>query len=173
MASATTIPVETYLHTTYRPDCDYVDGVVEERTVGEWDHARMQGLIFAWFLSREKDLNVRNAPELRIQVAPTRFRIPDVTVLTANAPDEQVITHPPLIVIEILSPEDTFARVRERIEDYLAFGIANIWIVDPQDRMGYVCTSGNFRDWKATTVLSVSNRAPDRPITLDLSQLPA
>jgi hypothetical protein len=38
--------------------------------------------------------------------------------------------------------------------------------------MGYVCTSGNFRDWKATTVLSVTNRGTDPAITLDLAQLP-
>jgi Uma2 family endonuclease len=173
MDSATTIPIETYLHTTYRPDCDYVDGVVLERNVGTWDHARLLGLVCVAISKQEASSGVVALLSVRIQVAPTRFRIPDVTVLTADAPDEQVITHPPLIVIEILSPEDTFARVRERIEDYLAFGIPNIWIVDPQDRMGYICTSGNFRDWKATTVLSVSNRAPDRPITLDLAQLQA
>jgi Uma2 family endonuclease len=172
MATATTIPVETYLHTTYHPDCDFVDGEVKERTLGEKDHARLQKLLLLFFAAIENHAGISAYPELRTQVAPTRYRVPDLVVLTADAPDEQVITHPPLIVIEILSPEDTFARVRERIEDYLAFGIPNIWIVDPQDRMGYVCTSGNFRDWKATTVLSVPNRGTDPAITLDLAQLP-
>ncbi|MGI8772824.1 MAG: Uma2 family endonuclease [Acidobacteriaceae bacterium] len=169
MATATTIPVETYLHSTYHPDCDFVDGEVRERTVGEKDHARLQKLLLLFFAGIEDQARISVYPELRTQVSPTRYRVPDITVLEADAPDEQVITHPPLIVIEILSPEDTFARVRERIEDYLAFGIPHIWIVDPRDRMGYLCTSGNFREWKATAVLSV----PGRPITLDLAQLPA
>lgn len=33
MAAGTQISVEEYLHTVYRPDCDYVDGVVEERNL--------------------------------------------------------------------------------------------------------------------------------------------
>ena len=45
-------------------------------------------------------------PELRIQVAATRFRVPDVTVLDRAQPTEQIITKPPLVVFEVLSPED-------------------------------------------------------------------
>ncbi len=168
MATSAAVSVETYLHTSYRPDCDYVDGEIRERNVGEWDHARLQGLIYGFFLAREAGFSIRAAPELRIQVAPTRFRIPDVSVLNADAPDEPVITHPPLIVIEVLTPEDSLAKMRERIEDYLAFGVSNVWIVDPQDRMGYVCTSGSFREWRPTTTLTV----PGREIALDLQQLP-
>jgi hypothetical protein len=40
------IPVEEYLATSYRPDCDYVDGEIEERNVGEFDHSFLQGLLF-------------------------------------------------------------------------------------------------------------------------------
>ena len=43
MAAGTQISVEEYLHTAYRPDCDYVDGVVEERNLGERDHSWIQG----------------------------------------------------------------------------------------------------------------------------------
>ncbi len=35
MASSTAISVEEYIHSVYRPDCDYVDGEVIERNVGE------------------------------------------------------------------------------------------------------------------------------------------
>ena len=36
------IPVEVYLTSVYRPDCDYVDGEVLERNLGENDHGRLQ-----------------------------------------------------------------------------------------------------------------------------------
>jgi hypothetical protein len=36
------ISVEEYLNTTYRPDVDYVDGEIEERNLGEFDHADLQ-----------------------------------------------------------------------------------------------------------------------------------
>jgi hypothetical protein len=36
------IQVSEYLDTGYRPDCEYVDGELLERNVGEWDHGRLQ-----------------------------------------------------------------------------------------------------------------------------------
>jgi len=42
---ATAVPLSEYLNTSYRPDCDYLEGELLERNVGEWDHARLQGLL--------------------------------------------------------------------------------------------------------------------------------
>jgi Uma2 family endonuclease len=168
MATAAQVPLETYLHTDYQPDREYVDGEVRERNLGEKEHARLQKLILRYFLSLEDRGTLSVFPELRVQVSPTRFRVPDLTVLRADAPDEQIITHPPLIVVEILSPGDSLLGMREKIEDYLAFGIPNIWIVDPSDRMGYICRSGSFREWQPATNLNV----PDTEISLNLTRLP-
>ena len=33
----------------YRPDCDYVDGRVVERNLGERDHSKLQAAIAAYF----------------------------------------------------------------------------------------------------------------------------
>jgi Uma2 family endonuclease len=168
MASTTLVPLETYLHTAYSPDCEYVDGELKERNLGEKEHARLQ-LTMSWILrNHERDWGISVYPELRVQVSPTRFRVPDLTVLRADAPDEQIITHPPLIVIEILSPGDSLLGMREKIEDYLAFAIQNIWVIDPSDRMGYLCRSGTFREWQPASQLTV----PGTPIALDLTQLP-
>ena len=38
MAIATQMTVEEYLRTSFDPDCEYVDGEVLERNVGETDH---------------------------------------------------------------------------------------------------------------------------------------
>ena len=169
MASTTLVPLETYLHTAYRPDCEYIDGELKERNVGEKEHARLQKVILRFFLGLEDQGMLSVFPELRVQVMPTRFRVPDITVLRADAPDEQIITHPPLIVIEILSPDDSLMSMRDRINDYLSFAIPHVWIVDPSDRMGYICHSGSFRDWQATQQLTVAGT----DVTLDLTQLPA
>lgn len=168
MAAVTQVPLETYLHTAYRPDCEYVDGELRERNVGEKNHSRMQMGLCSLLYEHEREWEIEALPALRVQVSPTRFRVPDITVLRADAPDEQIITHPPLIVIEILSPSDTLLAMRERIEDYLAFAIPHIWIIDPTDRMGYICHSGVFREWQPSTQLAV----PGTPILLDLAQLP-
>jgi hypothetical protein len=55
MATPVLIPVEEYLRTTYRPDCDYIDGEVKERNLGETPHATVQSLLAAIFLNRRQE----------------------------------------------------------------------------------------------------------------------
>ncbi len=133
MAAGTQISVEEYLKTVYRPDCDYVDGVVEERNLGERDHSWIQGRLVTFFLSRFSATGVAALPEWRVQVRPMRFRVPDL-VVTRGKPDEQILTKPPLLCVEILSPEDTISRTNARVQDYLDFGVPVIWVVDPRER---------------------------------------
>jgi Uma2 family endonuclease len=133
------ISVAEYLRNVYRPDCDYLDGELQERNLGEYDHAAVQLAVASWFWNHRKEWGIRVVPEQRVQVSPTRFRIPDVCVLSRALPIEQIITHPPMICIEILSPEDTLQRVKERVEDYRKFGVRNIWIIDPATQQGYDC----------------------------------
>src|SRR5271156_3105295 len=133
MATTTHVPAEDYLRSSYEPDAEYVDGKIEERPMGEFDHASWQEAISAWFRQHRAEWGVRALPELRVKVAATRYRVSDVTVLYPNQPREQVITHPPLAVFEILSPEDTLQRLKRRLEDYRIMGIAEIWVIDPQD----------------------------------------
>jgi Uma2 family endonuclease len=138
MATTTQIvPLEVYLRSSYEPDAEYVDGEVEERPMGEFDHSSWQLALQRWFLLHDKDWNVRVRPELRVQVSASRFRVPDVTVLDRSRPIEQVITHPPLAVFEILSPEDTMRRLKRKLEDYRLMGIPEIWVIDPEDSTFY------------------------------------
>jgi Uma2 family endonuclease len=128
------VPLEVYLRSSgYEPDAEYVDGKIEERPMGEFDHAAWQLAIIKWFLRHEEEWNIDVLPELRVQAAPTRFRVPDVTVLDRSLPVEQIITHPPIAVFEVLSPEDTFSRLKRKLEDYRTMGIPHIWIIDPED----------------------------------------
>jgi Uma2 family endonuclease len=127
------VPIEVYLHCSdWEPDAEYVDGEIEERPMGEYDHSSWQDAIMAWFRQHAKEWNIRVRPELRIQVAATRFRVPDVTVLDRDQPVEQIITHPPIAVFEVLSPEDRHARFTRKLHDYEAMGIPQIWVIDPE-----------------------------------------
>jgi hypothetical protein len=69
--------VREYLSTSLRPDCDYVDGVIVERNLGEYEHARLQGAVFAYFYNRRKEWDIDVGPEQRVEVGAKRFRIPD------------------------------------------------------------------------------------------------
>jgi Uma2 family endonuclease len=162
MPTSELISVSEYLHTSYRPDCDYVDGVVLERNVGEWSHARLQGALILFFGNRSEEWNMQAVPEWRVQVAPTRFRIPDVCVVLGLEEQEPILRKPPFICIEILSSDDRMSRIQERVNDYFAFGVPNVWIIDPRSRKGYLCTPQGMTE---TAVLRTEN--PEIVVPLD------
>lgn len=128
------VPVEVYLHSSYEPDAEYVDGEIESRPMGEYDHAAWQEAILLWFRQHAEQWNIRVKAELRVQVAPKRYRVPDVTVLDRSFPIEQIITHPPVAVFEILSPEDSMMRMTQKLSEYAAMGIPHIWVIDPKNK---------------------------------------
>ena len=164
MASTTLVSVSEYLKSSYRPDCDYVEGRVEERNVGEHDHAALQAALILWFGEHQQEWNIEVLPEQRVQVSPTRFRVPDVCLVSLDQPVEQILTKPPLACIEILSPEDTMRRMQERIEDYRQFGVANIWILDPGARRGYNCRPSGWLE-------AAEFQIPNTSIRLVLSEI--
>jgi Uma2 family endonuclease len=96
-----------------------------------------------------------------------RYRIPDVTVLDRNAPDEQVITHPPLLCVEILSPEDRIGRIEDKIEEYFSMGVRAVWVIDPRRKIGYQCQGASLRDWKAVEMLTI----PGTPVALAMQTI--
>ena len=146
MSSSTLNPVSEYLSTSYRPDRDYIDGVVLERNLGEKSHGRVQKRLIAYFTGREEGWNIDVYPEQRVQVTSTRFRIPDLTVLVGPFSNEGIVTNPPFLCVEILSKDDTMNQMQERIDDYLRFGVTNIWIVDPRTRRCFACDSSGMRE---------------------------
>ena len=122
MAATTRAPVEVYLRSSYEPDAEYVDGEIEERAVGEYDHADWQQAIQTWFGIHKRDWGIRVFAELPVQVAATRFRVPDVTILDRDWPVEQIITQPPLAILRsdsfCLAPKGIVFPM-DRIKEFL------------------------------------------------------
>jgi Uma2 family endonuclease len=145
---ATVVPLREYLETSYRPDCEYREGELLERNVGEWDHSRLQMLLSRYLSNRENEWGILVVPEQRVQVKATRFRIPDITVLIGPPPAEPIIRNPPFICIEILSPRDRMQEMQERIDDYLAFGVRYVWLIHPGTRRAFVYTAEGVREAK-------------------------
>ena len=115
--------------------------------MGEWDHSWIQAELIGFFRGLRERLRCYAVPEQRVQVKPTRFRIPDVMV-SIGKPGEQIITQPPFLVVEVLSPEDRASNVQEKITDYLDFGVPYVWVVDPRTRRAYVHTAGGALEAK-------------------------
>jgi Uma2 family endonuclease len=158
--------VREYLSTTWSPDREYVDGRIEERNLGEIEHSIIQRYLTFLFMLKRAEWGVEVFPELRTQVAATNFRVPDVLVVRAGEPIDRYLTHPPLIAIEILSPEDTLRAMQKKFENYIGFGIQNIWIIDPEPRLAYRYTATGLEPVQAGELA-----VPQTPIRIVLSEM--
>jgi len=167
MATATHIQLSDYLKTGYRPDREYVDGELRERNVGKWDHARVRALLAAWFVNHEGQWGVMAGAEQRMLIpkSATRsdVRIPDLVVVLAGDHPSTLI-EPPLLVIEVLSPEGSYSDTQERVRDYQQMGVEMVWIVDPKTLTGRMCSGAQ---WVESPRLEV----PGTPIFVDLDDI--
>jgi Uma2 family endonuclease len=127
-----------YLHTSYRPDCDYVDGFVLERNLGTHPHGRLQTLIAAYLLQRERQWQIHAVVEVRLKIRARKYRVPDIMVLRAAPSYPAVIEQPPLLCIEIVSPDDKLPDLVIRAGDYLSMGVPVTWIFHPQTKHVFI-----------------------------------
>ena len=167
MATATRISLEHYLSSSeWEPDADFVDEELQERPMGEDGHAAWQGAILEWFQAHRREWGIRVLPELRIQVLPRNFQVPDVAVLDRAHPRERIPTRPPLAVFEVLSPEDRVQRVTKKLMRYQVMGVPAIYQVDPE-------TGSWSRFEDGQLVRTTQFFLPARGITFELAQIAA
>jgi Uma2 family endonuclease len=166
MGTTPLISEETYCRTSYRPDREFADGVLIERNLGEQDHSWLQAALSACFFNRRKAWGIEAFSGLRHLIRAGRYMIPDVCVIRSQRPVEKVFDKPPLIWIEILSPEDRPIRVNEKIRELREFGVPNIWVIDPETFEAEVHTSERTSKIEDGTL-----RVPGTPIEVSLHAL--
>ena len=145
-----TMTLEQYLYgdNGWDVEPDWVSGRIEDRDVGQKEHSKWQRAITRFFDRHRDEWGLDAFPELRTRPTEASYRTPDVLVLAADAPDEQIITHPPLAVFEILSPDDRVYRTQERLAEYEAMGVPAIYLIHPE--------TGRFQRWQAGGLLLVT-----------------
>jgi Uma2 family endonuclease len=158
--------VREYLSTSWSPDREFVDGRIEERKLGEIEHSIIQRFLTVLFALKRAEWGVEVFPELRTQTAARNFRVPDVLVVRAGESINRYVTRPPLIAIEILSPEDSLRAMQEKAAEYRRFGIENIWIIDPEPRITYRYTSAGLEEVRDGELV-----VAETPIRVVLSEL--
>jgi Uma2 family endonuclease len=169
MAASAIVPfvsIEEYLHSDPQPDMDYVDGVLEERNLGEADHGDLQSELVTIFRNHRDEWQVKAIVELRVQVAPSSFRVPDVCIMPSTWKRTPIVREAPLLCIEVKSPSFSFARERARAQDYLRMGVSEVWLFDPVKRTAYV-----LRPDSITEQSEGSLRLPGTPIEINLPKL--
>jgi Uma2 family endonuclease len=164
MALVAMVSAEEYLSTVYETECEYADGELVERNMGESDHSGIQMALAALLYNQRRALGIHVFPELRVQVAPNRFRVPDIAVTTRKI-QGRILHEPPLLWIEILSPEDCTSRMEAKVAEILHFGVPHIWVLDPKQSKAWSYTKESRQD--AREVLEI----PHPKIVIKLAEI--
>src|ERR1035437_2936671 len=160
-----TISVEEYLNTSYSPDREYRDGYVLERNLGDKEHSRREARLTPYLSRRRQQWNIEVYTELRVQIRPNWYPIPDVCVYMLPDFDGPYPSHPPVLWVEILSPTDTAQGVGQKTQDLLAGGVPRVWIINPRTLTSEVHTLDGIH--RVGAVLAI----PDTPIEITLSDI--
>ena len=135
MSTVTTgISIEQYLKTSYTPDVEYIDGQLKEKPAVGLPRGELQALLSQWFGNHRKEWGVRVAVETRTHVQQTKYRLPDVVVIDQAERSKSTLEVPPLIAIEVLSPDNSYRDLRERAQDLHSMGTPNVWLIDSEEQ---------------------------------------
>jgi Uma2 family endonuclease len=168
MGVETLIPVEQYLNTSYSPDREYRDGEVLERNLGEKSHAQLQALLASFIGQLQKKWKVQVFTELRIQVRDNWYPIPDVCIYPQPGFEGRYPSTPPLLWIEILSPEDRMMDVWAKAKELVDHGVPYVWIINPHTLESELRTAAGIEPVSDQTL-----RIPNSPIVIPLSEVTA
>ena len=166
LVSAAHVSLEEYLSTSYRPDVEFIDGILKEKPAVSPAHGRTQMMLGWWFGIHEAEWAIQVFAESRTQVSVTKVRLPDASVLPAGPVPRKVITQAALIAIEVLSESDTYRELKERDRDFESMGVRNIWLLDPAAQTAEVWTKGDWRSFDGVRLQAI-----EPPIYLDLAWL--
>jgi Uma2 family endonuclease len=163
--NATLVPLAEYLDTVYRPDCDWLDGELKERNMGETPHASVQGFLSYIFRVHGDAWGVWAFPEQRVQTSASNYRVADVCVVLQGEDVQPILVRPPLLCVEILSRGDSMTEMQERVDEYLTMGARMVWIIDPRRRKAF------GKDARSMTEVLDELTVPNTAIAVPVRQL--
>ena len=125
--------------------CRYelVQGVLEKRALADEQHGKMAmalGWRLAQFVSEHGLGEVYTAETgFKLRADPDTVRAPDASFVSRarleNAPPGRGYRQgPPDLAVEVVSPNDRPPEVAEKVYEWLLYGAAEVWVLDPERR---------------------------------------
>lgn len=133
--SATLISVHEYLQAGCKPACEYRDGVLTPKPMPTRKHSQAQFRINSLIDASAPGFEA--GPELTLRLSAGRFLVPDIAVQQKDRIQDPYPTEPIHLCVEVLSPEDRLSAVIAKGEEYHAWGVPTVWIVDPERRLAW------------------------------------
>ncbi|MCY9785537.1 Uma2 family endonuclease [Nocardiopsis sp. EMB25] len=130
---------------------ELVDGRLDVSPAPVFDHTSVDSRLTYHLIAEAPDeFTVLTGPGINFNADRTHHRIPDLAVIRADAAERPYLTKPPLLAVEILSPESVLRDSNTKRAEYAAFGIESYWIVNPHpDKVGISemrLENGQYRD---------------------------
>ena len=142
VATGTTlISAEEYLRSTYKPTCEYIDGVLRPKPMPTYKHSKMEFRVCS--LISQLDRGFEALPELTVQVREGKYLVPDVAVQQIDKLQQPYPKEPVHLCIEVLSPDDRFSDAMAKCEDYHVWGVKFCWMIDPEKKRCWEYEAGD------------------------------
>jgi Uma2 family endonuclease len=122
--------------------CELVNGRVVPLTPTAYGHgfmeARIAGRLLAYAESTGRGEVMSGEAGIYIRRNPDTVRAPDAAFISNERLSQRksptFLDIAPELVVEVLSPDDRWSEVTEKIQEYFAAGVARVWVVDPRKR---------------------------------------
>lgn len=142
-----------------KPHFEYWSGEPIQKAMPTWLHSLVQGLIRD--LLREAGL--ASGVEVELRISDDWEPVPDV--IGATRIQQPYPTTPVEIVVEVLSPDDSFSQVMTKCKRYAQLGIGQILVIDPDTRVGF--------EWRKqeSLLIEVTGMSLPNEVRVELSHL--
>ncbi len=131
----------TYKDIDSLPEGNYevIDGEVVELAPTGFEHGEYEGELYSFLKSKLGSKGYVSVGEVGILISkdPLRIRSADVVFISRERAKEKpkgILTTAPELVIEIISPSNTYTEIEEKVLDHLKIGVDRILLIDPQLR---------------------------------------
>lgn len=119
---------------------EIVAGQPEAKTMGGARHSGIGTRLIARLVSHVEvhQLGGIYGPDATFQIGENQ-RIPDVAFVAASrfpveGEPEGIWPMPPDLAVEIISPYDLYEKVISKVEEYLASGVRQVWLISPEHK---------------------------------------
>lgn len=130
---------------------ELVNGQIDASPTPDVLHAKVKSrLSFHLGITAPGGYETLAAPGVNLTANRTHHRIPDLAGIRSDDAESPYLTRPPLLAVEVVSPESVFRDHHTKKREYAEFGIASYWIISPSlDKPGIVelrLADGQYRE---------------------------
>ena len=145
MATKALLTAQQYLAARFERDPELVHGELVERPLPNFPHGNLQLEIGSRLRALSASHSVFTGVEVRVRIAEDLYRIPDIAMWEGAAP-EKLPSAPPVLVVEVNSPDDRLYDLLQKFEEYRAWGVPNLWLVEPELKRFHIYDNGSLTE---------------------------